>query len=334
MCAAARSLSLERHFASSSHANHLHRVGSDYVLDVLEARKFSRPSVPKVAVCMIGTRFDFMKTYNLYDGFDDMVIQPLGGKDAVDIYVNADPSEVQSPAIADLQVRFSVVNLQALANPALESSGSAVCPNGTLRYADDQLPCKHAAGAKHQCSSMQFFRLEACFNEVLKHELANNFTYDWVVRVRPDSFYASPIVSLKTDLRNGTSILAPCVDSKWGVCDMNTLVPRRYASDYFLGVAKSVRECVNHVDWDAFAADSKTFYPENIIAFHLRSIGYHFGTSESAQALSAMGHSHAGTVYGGTELPRIVRACGCPPDRMRSGLAPAVVCGEDIAKRC
>ena len=113
---------------------------------------------------------------------------------------------------------------------------------------------------------------------------------------------------------------------------MNTLVPRRYAADYFLGVAKSVRECIKCADWDAFAADSKTFYPENIIAFHLRFLGYHFRSSE---ALSAMGHSHSGTVHGGgTKLPRIVRACGCPPDQMRSGLAPEVVCGEDIAKHC
>jgi len=323
--------SLENNPGATTQANHLHRLGNDYVLHVLEAHKLSRPPAPRIAVCMIGTRFDIMKNYDLYGIFDTMVMQPLGGKDAVDIFINTDSSETQSPAIEELKARFPVISLQALSESVLESSGSAACPSDTLRYADDHLPC--IANANHRCSSIQFFRLEACFNEVQKHELANKFKYDWVARVRPDSFYASPIVSSKTDLRNGTSILAPCVDSKWGVCDMNTLVPRRYASDYFLGVAKSVRECVNHVDWDAFAADSKTFYPENIIAFHLRSLGYHFGTSESAQALSAMGHSHAGTVYGGTELPHIVRACGCPPDRMRSGLAPAVVCGEDIAKR-
>ena len=263
-----------------------------------------------------------------------MVIQPLGGKDAVDIYINVDPSEVHSPAIAELQVRFSVVNLQALADPAMEPSVSVACPNGTLRYADDQLPCKHAAGAKHQCSSMQFFRLEACFNEVQKHELAKNVKYDWVARVRPDSVYASPIVSSKADISNGTSILAPCADANFGVCDMNALVRRQSAADYFSGVAESIRKCINVADWDAFAADSKWFYPENIVAFHLRSLGYHFGTPESAQALSAIGHSHSGTVHGGTELPRIVRACGCPPDQMRSGLAPGVVCGEDVAKNC
>ena len=48
---------------------------------------------------------------------------------------------------------------------------------------------------------------------------------------------------------------------------MNALVWRQSAADYFLGVATSIRSCINVTDWDAFAADSKNYYPENSILF-------------------------------------------------------------------
>ena len=334
LCLAMAQHSLESNPAPSERVDHLHRIEDNYVLHLLETHKLSRlPPARRIAVCMIGTRFDIMRMYDLYDHFNAMVIQPLGGKDAVDIFINADFSEMQSPAVAELKDRFTVLSVQALADPAMESAGAAACPSGTIRYVDDDLPCKHVAGAKHRCSAMQFFRLEACLDEIQKHEHASSFKYDWIARVRPDTFYESPIISSKAVLINETSILVPGADLKWGVSDLNALVPRQSAADYFR-VAESVRACVNVTNWDALAADSKTFYPENIIAFHLRSLGYHFGTLESARAFSAMGHFYSGTIQGRTALPDVVRICGCPPDQMRSGLPPKTVCGEDLAKKC
>jgi hypothetical protein len=109
---------------------------------------------PRVAAYLIGTRFDFMHAYNLFDSFDSIVIRTLGGRDAVDIFINTDSSETESRTIEELKKMFAVLSVRALDAAALQNLSSDACPSGTMRYASESgafLVCNTCA-AQHSFS--------------------------------------------------------------------------------------------------------------------------------------------------------------------------------------
>ena len=323
----AREPFIERHTAKNNDKHLLPSLGNHHLHFSKSRMSSIQATNPRVAVCLIGTRFEFMHAYNLFDSFDNMVIRALGGRDAVDIFINTDSSETESRTINELQKLFAVLSVRALDATALQNLSSDACPSGTMRYASEHVPC--FPGLQHMCSSTQFLRLEACYSEIRKHERNKDFRYDWIVRVRPDSFYTSPILHSKSILNESKSILVPSASPTWGVVDWNAIVPRQNARDYFHGVAERVRTCIKTTDWDTYAPDPKQSYPENIMAFHLRSLGYQF-----RDPMNAQGSSTSRYVHGITATPTLVRRCGCPPDQARGNLSPGISCGEDIAKSC
>ena len=154
----------------------------------------SQAIIPIVAVRLVRTGFEFMRTHKVFESFNIVVIHALGTRDAVDIFINTDSSEFENRKIDELKRLFAVLIERALDATALQSLSSDVCPERCDVPASTSRALLVCITCAAQRSSFGWRRATV---KSEKHERNKDFRYDWIVHVRPDTSYSSPIIHSK-----------------------------------------------------------------------------------------------------------------------------------------
>uniref|UniRef100_A0A7S3Z970 Uncharacterized protein n=1 Tax=Lotharella globosa TaxID=91324 RepID=A0A7S3Z970_9EUKA len=185
-----------------------------------------------IAVCMLGNGYHVREKANLNEHWIREVVEPLGGVDNLEVFVNANERNTETNAYKELsKIWPNIPHLTTMTHLGEIQDG----------HNELQRAC-NASSKRRACAQMsthvQGTRKLECLRTIKAMEKHCNKRYRWIVRDRPDLYHADTLARMPNlDSVNNVTTFLDFAKLHNGMSDRFGIVHRSHAEAYFGGLA-------------------------------------------------------------------------------------------------